>query len=484
MRSILSMISRKCLNFTENDLVSRIPDQSTMKKILILLTIILTCFSFTRFIGEDPVPIPPSKQRVGNAEAGYQYIITGDYVKSGVPLSMYGMIFKKDNDLLNRGGENARVRFDFNVVKAANDEVIVVPNCLQCHGQIFNDKLIVGLGNSLSDYTADQKMNSKFIEKALMTYLKLSPKKYEAAKDFVQVYNTIGTQLFTEMIGPNPADRLAILLAAHRDPVTFQWNEKSSIDIPSQVIPTDIPAWWLLKKKNAMFYNAYGRGDFGKYLMGSTMLTTNDTIHAKDVDSHMPDVLAYIYSLQPPKYPLAVDEKLAAQGKIIFEDNCSRCHGTYGNDGKYPNLLIPQSVIGTDSFLNKSVYQYSELITWYNKSWFSKGDHPAKPELFYGYVAPPLDGVWITAPYFHNGSVPTIEAVLNSKIRPTYWTRNFDSTNYDYKNLGWQFQTLSSPGDKHVYNTTIPGYGNYGHTFGDVLTDEERKAVLEYLKTL
>jgi hypothetical protein len=56
--------------------------------------------------------------------------------------------------------------------------------------------------------------------------------------------------------------------------------------------------------------------------------------------------------------------------------------------------------------------------------------------------------------------------------------------NYDYEKLGWQFQTLTAPGNKYIYNTTLPGYGNYGHVFGDYLTDAERKAVIEYLKTL
>jgi hypothetical protein len=38
-----------------------------------------------------------------------------------------------------------------------------------------------------------------------------------------------------------------------------------------------------------------------------------------------------------------------------------------------------------------------------------------------GYVAPPLDGVWATAPYLHNGSVPTLAALLDTRNRPTYW---------------------------------------------------------------
>jgi hypothetical protein len=457
-----------------------------MKKIIVAVLITVSCLSFVALTSnEDPIPVPVSRQRFGNADSGYHYIITGDYVKSGLPFSLYNLAFKKERlNLLDREGDNAIVRYDFNVVKADNDESVVVPNCLQCHAEIFDGKLIIGLGNSTGDFTKDQKLNSKALEKLLMTYLRLNPKKYEAAKEFVTVGRTISDELFTDVVGTNPADRLTELLVAHRDPVTLAWNEKASVQLPKQVIPSDVPAWWLLKKKNAMFYNGFGRGDFGKFLMGSSLLTIKDTIHARNVDRHMPDVLSFLYTVEPPKYPGLINEQLAQQGKIVFENNCSRCHGTYGVSGEYPNLLIPETVIGTDSLLNKSNYQYSDMIEWYNKSWFSKGDHPAMLSPFNGYIAPPLDGVWITAPYFHNGSVPTIEAVLNSKLRPVYWTRNFDSTKYDYEKLGWQFQTLSSPGNKYVYNTTLPGYGNYGHTFGDQLTEAERKALIEYLKTL
>jgi hypothetical protein len=455
-----------------------------MKKIIVAVVIVISCISFVEITSnDDPVPIPPSKQRFGNADSGYHYIISGDYVNSGIPFNLYHLGFKKEKgNILDRVGENALVRYDFNVVKAVNGEKVVVPNCLQCHADFFEGNLIIGLGNSTADFTKTK--NLKAYEKMLMAYLSLSPKKYEAAKEALTVARAIGDEFYTETAGVNPADRLTALLVSHRDPVNFAWNEKASVELPKEVIPSDVPAWWLLKKKNAMFYNGFGRGDFGKFLMGSSLLTINDTIHAKDVDAHMPDVLSFIYTVEPPKYPKPIDETLAQKGKIIFENNCSDCHGSYGTNGEYPNLLIPESVIGTDSMLNQNNYQYSNMIGWYNKSWFSKGDHPARLTPFNGYIAPPLDGVWITAPYFHNGSVPTIEGVLNSKLRPAYWTRNFDSTKYDYEKLGWQFQTFSAPGHKYIYNTTLPGYGNYGHDFGDRLTDAERKAVIEYLKTL
>jgi hypothetical protein len=67
-------------------------------------------------------------------------------------------------------------------------------------------------------------------------------------------------------------------------------------------------------------------------------------------------------------------------------------------------------------------------------------------------VAPPLDGIWATAPFLHNGSVPTLEELLDSRTR------------------------APDPGR--------PGYSNAGHTFGDPLTAADRRALIEFLKTL
>jgi hypothetical protein len=77
-----------------------------------------------------------------------------------------------------------------------------------------------------------------------------------------------------------------------------------------------------------------------------------------------------------------------------------------------------------------------------------------------------------------------LEALLNSKERPAYWQRDLKHPKYDYLAIGWQYETKPAPGGKKVYNTTLPGYGNYGHTFGDALDAKARKALIEYLKTL
>jgi hypothetical protein len=59
--------------------------------------------------------------------------------------------------------------------------------------------------------------------------------------------------------------------------VTFKWSNEPMIKMSEEVVPTDVPAWWLLKKKNAMFYNGFGRGDFSRFLMASNLLTVTDT---------------------------------------------------------------------------------------------------------------------------------------------------------------------------------------------------------------
>jgi len=458
-----------------------------MKKLIVLgsLVILVSAFqaSVDLFGDEKPVYIPPSSQRLGgDPKKGFDYLVTGDYVKGGIPLNifLFGMGKSKTN-WLNRDGINSRISHEFTAVTASNGEVLVAPNCMQCHAQVFEDSLYVGLGNSFADFTKFSGGNMQLLEQVLR---KTAPKKYEAAANFIEVGKTIGPYLTTEVRGVNAADRLAGVLAAHRDPVTFKWNPKPLLDIPQQVIPTDVPPWWLLKKKNAMFYNGFGRGDFGRFLMASNLLTVNDTSESRQVDEHMPDLLAYIYSLEPPAYPHPVNKALAAKGKTVFEIKCSHCHGSYGKDEEFPNLLIPQSAIGTDSLLSSSNYSTPQFVSWFNSSWFTTGDHPARLEPFKGYIAPPLDGVWVTAPYLHNGSVPTLEAVLDSKLRPTYWERNFLAPQYDYEHVGWVYATKEKPGGTTIYNTMLPGYGNMGHYYGDQLSIEDKKAVLEYLKTL
>jgi mono/diheme cytochrome c family protein len=208
------------------------------------------------------------------------------------------------------------------------------------------------------------------------------------------------------------------------------------------------------------------------------------------------DIQAFILSLEPPKYPFSIDEALAARGEAIFAQTCARCHGTYGSHWTYPNKVIPLDQIGTDPARADGISVKAEehyLHSWFGEERQSNGQ-PFQHARHRGYQPPPLDGVWATAPYFHNGSAPTVYHVLNSKARPKYFTRSFrtGAADYDAAKLGWKFKQLDGPADpnlppierRKVYDTSLPGRGNSGHTFGDKLTEEERIAVIEYLKKL
>lgn len=428
------------------------------------------------------IPIPPNPQYPGNPEKGYHYLVTGDYLKSGLPLKAFALAKPRIPDYLGRGGANENVPYQFNIVKAPNGAAIATPNCLFCHAQPFEDSLIMGLGNTLTDYSKSNPSLLRIGEMAMT--MMANQKEKEAAANLLNYTMASSPYLVAATRGVNIADRLTVVLASHRDPVTFKWLGKPQLPIPDEVIPTDVPAWWLLKKKNGMFYTGFGRGDFPRFLMAANLLTVNDTSEAAEVLTHFDDVLAYLYTLTPPKYPKPIQQDLANQGKVLFEDNCSRCHGTYGEESIYPNLLIPANIIKTDSALAESNFSHPDYINWFRKSWFAQGDRKADLVPFKGYIAPPLDGVWITAPYLHNGSVPDLESLLNSKKRPSFWERNFNNPQYDYETLGWKYTKHDRQTNRSVYNTKLRGYQNTGHYFADKISDTERQALLEYLKTL
>jgi hypothetical protein len=216
------------------------------------------------------------------------------------------------------------------------------------------------------------------------------------------------------------------------------------------------------------------------------MLTMKDSAEAERMDARFPDVIAWIRTLEPPKYPHPIKADLAARGRVLFEKRCSKCHGTYGEHESYPNLLVSLETVGTDPLLAQSYAARPEYHTWYNGSWYGQGPHAGRLEPTDGYVAPPLDGIWATAPYLHNGSVPTLQDLLDSSQRPKFWQRDFTNSIYDETKGGWSYEAKPSveAGDRTTYNTTLPGYGNGGHEFGDALDASERAELIEYLKSL
>jgi mono/diheme cytochrome c family protein len=259
---------------------------------------------------------------------------------------------------------------------------------------------------------------------------------------------------------------------------------------PVGMMPISVPPWWNVGKQHAMFYNGEGRGDHVSYMILASTTCTDSVAEAREIDSWFKDVRAYLATLRAPAYPYPIDPELAASGEQLFKSECKKCHGSYGEDARYPNKLVALDKVGTDPMLAQLAYHDGErFVRWFNASFYGAGAS-SQPAL--GYVAPPLDGVWATAPYLHNGSVPTLAALLDTESRPTRWRFDGDAPAYDQTELGWIYHSLSQGREqfasleeqKWVYDTTRPGFNNQGHDFGDVLSDDERGALLEYLKTL
>ncbi len=150
-------------------------------------------------------------------------------------------------------------------------------------------------------------------------------------------------------------------------------------------------------------------------------------------------------------------------------------------------------MIGTDPA--RSLGLSDRLVSHYNKTWLA-AEHPVSTERI-GYQAPPLDGIWATAPYLHNGSVPTLHALLSSPSRPARFTRppSTEFEHYDTTHVGWKFTEVTAEEQsstarhspfqaRFIVDTARFGMGNRGHTFGDKLAEPERMDLIEYLKTL
>jgi hypothetical protein len=109
-----------------------------------------------------------------------------------------------------------------------------------------------------------------------------------------------------------------------------------------------------------------------------------------------------------------------------------------------------------------------------------------------GYANMLLTGIWLRAPYLHNGSVPTLWHLLQKpEDRPMIFCRGNDA--YDWEMVGFEWKPKKLDGKEketdtcksfHYYDTRLPGNGNGGHLYGTNLSDSEKGALIEYLKTL
>jgi hypothetical protein len=179
-----------------------------------------------------------------------------------------------------------------------------------------------------------------------------------------------------------------------------------------------------------------------------------------------------------PRYPLAIDAPLAAQGEPLFTQHCASCHAA---GGARTNAVIPIAELGTDAHrLNmwtpESATAFNAFADGY--AWDFTGFRKTD-----GYVAVPLDGVWLRAPYLHNGSVANLHDLLEPPAnRQKIFYRGYDL--FDPTRVGFVSDGPAAQQSGTRYDTGQPGNGNGGHLYGTTLTAPEKLALIEFLKTL
>ena len=238
-------------------------------------------------------------------------------------------------------------------------------------------------------------------------------------------------------------------------------------------------------------------------LAGMVTLVTVGTLGVEPriaVDRNRPpirDVIDFLLdAYQPPPFPGDIDEALADEGADLFAGRCQGCHGTYAPAAggrwalvQFGNKGIPVDKVGTDPWRAAAVTE--AVVERFEKTPLGE---VIDPEQTGRYVAPPLTGLWATAPYLHNNSVPTVYHLLTPAERPARF--EVGGHRLDYALLGvageldeegvWRMPAGYTPRMlPAVYDTTTPGRSNAGHErFSEDLGEGERAALLEFLKRL
>ena len=194
----------------------------------------------------------------------------------------------------------------------------------------------------------------------------------------------------------------------------------------------------------------------------------------------------WIWTLPPPPYPYDVDASLAARGATVYQQECLACHGDHRfkdgiKAGDRLGRVVDVSEIGTDRYRLDS---YTPIFAANQYSLFP--DSPYRFKRFRktnGYANHPLDGIWARAPYLHNGSVPTLHDLLEPPAqRPREFFRGYDL--YDRTRMGFVSNVPEAGGRRFfLYDTSVPGNSNSGHLYGTSLPDDDKRAIVEYLKT-
>ncbi len=245
---------------------------------------------------------------------------------------------------------------------------------------------------------------------------------------------------------------------------------------------SDFPPVWAQGLRKGMYLHWDGNNNSidERNKSASLALVQPTTINFASVHR----VRDWLLELPPPAYPYPVNQKLAAQGKVLYENNCASCHA-FG--GAKVGTVEPIDEIGTDrGRLDSYTYelasnQYALFADIFYQGEDQRFTHFRKTN---GYANLPLDGIWLRAPYLHNGSVPSLRDLLDKpENRPQTFYRGDDV--FDQEKVGFVSDVAEENDKKYFkYDTNLVGNSNSGHLYGTDLSAADKAALVEYLKNL
>jgi hypothetical protein len=256
--------------------------------------------------------------------------------------------------------------------------------------------------------------------------------------------------------------------------IQFHWP----MDHDNSVGTSDYPAIWNQRPREGMQLHWDGNNSSVEERNKSAALGAGVTPATIDLD-RLKRIEDWLLDFKAPAYPYAVNADLASKGEAIYRQHCSSCHD-FGSAliGK----VTPIQEIGTDpSRLDSYTYTLASNQNTLYAGYPWRFSHFRKTN---GYANMPLDGIWLRAPYLHNGSVPTLRDLLEPPDkRPKEFYRGYNV--FDQKNVGF-ISNVASEGSTQFFrfDTSLPGNSNSGHVYGTNLSAEEKDAIVEYMKRL
>lgn len=359
--------------------------------------------------------------------------------------------------------------------------------------------------------------------------------------------------LSTMMVGTDPKTKETISGYARTDAFGRIGNLVLRGDSPvSYTAPVSLPWIWGIKYMAMLHYNANTNSvilrNVGQSLgLGAIILDQdlNSTVNLHNLDR----IENLVHKIPVPNWQktfagvteLEINQGLAQQGRAVYTRACASCHESntfVGPSGLLRDYAVtPLKHLGTDPFaaknailavgkleFNKSIFNgVGGIKLSYYRRYRLTEEEISKMEFrdlrgneffrdtlngfsgqeqmgnTYGNIAPGagykarhLAGVWATAPYLHNGSVPSLAALLEPvHMRPKVFT--VEPSDFDPRTLGNRYRLPTKRNGKPgcteavreiCFDTSLDGNSNAGHEYGTNLTAAEKAALLEYLKVL